>query len=249
MTINYRPAIFVVTEMRVGEDREAKIIERLPYDGFITTDTIGYAGGLWILRKSKEVEILLYLPHNRKYMLQLRCVPQILPGLCLLFMLVLGLLKEEFLWNNLKTVAHLHNLPWLMLGDSNEVLCGEDKFGGNRVNLNRALDFKNCLDECNMLDLGFAGPKFTWTNRRPISNLILERIDQCFANPVWRMLFPEALVTYLPRTFLDHCPVLIELCRASVNQQNKPFRFQTMWLFHQDFPRVVQQAWYEDRNL
>ena len=96
MTINYRPAIFVVTEMRVGEDRAAKIIERLPYDGFITTDTIGYAGGLWILRKSKEVEILLYLPHNRKYMLQLRCVPQILPGLCLLFMLVLGWLREEF---------------------------------------------------------------------------------------------------------------------------------------------------------
>ena len=48
-------------------------------------------------------------------------------------MLVLGLLKEEFLWNNLKTVAHLHNLPWLMLGDFNEVLCGEDKFGGNHV--------------------------------------------------------------------------------------------------------------------
>ena len=37
--------------------------------------------------------------------------------------------------------------------------------------------------------------------------------------------------------------MLIELCRARVNHQNKPFRFQTMWLFHQDFPRVFQQAW------
>ena len=182
-------------------------------------------------------------------MLQLRCVPPILLGLCLLFIASPRLVERRILWNNLKIVAHLHNLPWLMLGDSNEVLCGEDKFGGNHVNLNKALDFKNCLDECNMLDLGFAGPKLTWTNRRPISNLILERIDQCFANPVWHMLFPEALVTHLPRTFLDHCPVLIELCRASVNQQNKPFRFQTMWLFHQDFPRVVQQAWCEDRDL
>ena len=81
MAINHRPAIFVVTETRVGGDRAAKIIEGLPYDGFITTDTIGYAGGLWILWK---------------YMLQLRCVPPILPGLCLLFMLVLGWLKEKF---------------------------------------------------------------------------------------------------------------------------------------------------------
>ena len=75
-----------------------------------------------------------------------------------------------------------------MLGDFNEVLYAEDKFGGNHVNLNRALEFKDCLDECNMLDLGFAGPKFTWTNCRPISNLILERIDRCFANPAWRIL-------------------------------------------------------------
>ena len=49
------------------------------------------------------------------------------------------LAKIRILWNNLKFVAHLHNLPWLMLGDFNEVLCGEDKFGGNQVNLNRAL--------------------------------------------------------------------------------------------------------------
>ncbi|KAK4577430.1 hypothetical protein RGQ29_027791 [Quercus rubra] len=104
-----------------------------------------------------------------------------------------------------------------MIGDFNEVLCDDDKFGGNHVNLNRALEFKDCLDKCNVVDLGFAGPKFTWTNRRPILSLILERIDRCFANPVWCILYPEALVTHLPRTFSDHCPVLIELCRARVN--------------------------------
>ena len=49
------------------------------------------------------------------------------------------LAKIRILWNYLKFVAHLHNLPWLMLGDFNDVLCGEDKFRGNQVNLNRAL--------------------------------------------------------------------------------------------------------------
>ena len=81
-------------------------------------------------------------------MLQLRCVPPILLGLCLLFIASPRLVERRILWNNLKILAYLHNLPWLMLGDSNEVLCREDKFGGNHVNLNRALDFKNCLDEC-----------------------------------------------------------------------------------------------------
>ena len=49
MAINHRPAIFVVTKTRVGGDRAAKIIDGLSFDGSITTDTIGYAGGLWIL--------------------------------------------------------------------------------------------------------------------------------------------------------------------------------------------------------
>jgi len=58
MEINHRLAILVVTETRVGGDRAAKIIEGLPFDGFITTKTIGYAGGLWILWKSEEVEVI-----------------------------------------------------------------------------------------------------------------------------------------------------------------------------------------------
>ena len=71
------------------------------------------------------------------------------------------LVKRRLVWSNLSEIAKLHNLPWLMLGDFNEVLSSEEKFGGNQINLNRALEFKECLDNCNFLDLGFAGSKFT----------------------------------------------------------------------------------------
>lgn len=46
MVMNHRPLIMVITETKVGGERARKIIEGLPFDGFITTDTIGYAGGL-----------------------------------------------------------------------------------------------------------------------------------------------------------------------------------------------------------
>ncbi|XP_050248950.1 uncharacterized protein LOC126696221 [Quercus robur] len=169
MAINRHPSIMVITETRVLGDRAARIIEDMPFDGSIVTDTIGYAGGLWLLWKKDDVNVML------------------LPRLS----------KRRILWDNLKIVAQLQNLPWLMLRDFNEVLSGEDKFGGNWVNLNRALQFKECLDDCNMVDLGFAGPKYTWTNRRPISALILERIDRCFANPSWRVLFPEVAEAWI----------------------------------------------------
>ena len=159
------------------------------------------------------------------------------------------LAERRLMWSNLIEIAKLHNHPWLMLGDFIEVLSGEEKFGGNPINLNRALEFKECLDNCNFLDLGFAGPKYTWTNKRPVSSLILERIDRCFGNPSWRMLYPEATVTHLPRTFSDHCPVLIDLLGIKPESTNRPFRFHTMWPLHPQFPKVVEEAWAGERPL
>ena len=49
MAVNHFPAIMIITETRVGGDRATKIIEGLPFDGFFVTETIGYAGGLWLL--------------------------------------------------------------------------------------------------------------------------------------------------------------------------------------------------------
>ena len=130
-----------------------------------------------------------------------------------------------------------------MIGDFNEVFCGEDKFGGNQVNINRALEFKVVLDFCSFVDLGFAGPKYTWTNKRQLVDLILERIDRCFANLLWRVLYPEAVVTHLPRTYSNQHPVLIELCKPNPDRANRLFCFQSMWLLHPDFSRVVRKAW------
>lgn len=69
------------------------------------------------------------------------------------------------LWNNLKSAANLHNIPWIIASDFNEVIVDGDKFRGRRVSSTRSLLFKECLDNCNMVDMGFSRPRFTWTNR------------------------------------------------------------------------------------
>lgn len=65
----------------------------------------------------------------------------------------------------------------------NEPLIEGDKFMGRGVSISHSLLFKGCLDRCNMVDMGFARPRFTWTNKRDINNLILERIELFFMNP------------------------------------------------------------------
>ena len=43
------PNILIVTETRIGGDHDKEITDKMPFDGAIHTDTIGYAGGLWVL--------------------------------------------------------------------------------------------------------------------------------------------------------------------------------------------------------
>ena len=77
-----------------------------------------------------------------------------------------------------------------------------------------------------MVDLGFSGPSFTWTNKRGIGDLIQERIDRVFVNLEWWNLFPEARVTHLTRCHSDHCPVLLESSAKDSLYLERPFKFQ-----------------------
>lgn len=54
------------------------------------------------------------------------------------------------------------------------------------------LDFNNCCVTCNLMDLNFCGPKFTWKNGR-----VQERIDWVLANFNWFAHFKEAYVEHL----------------------------------------------------
>ena len=136
-----------------------------------------------------------------------------------------------------------------MAGDFNEPLINEDKFGGRGVNINRSLAFKDCLDKCSMVDMGFSGPRYTWTNKRDINNLIIERIDRFFMNPDWYVMYPNARVTHLPRCHSDHCPVLMEALPISIIKLNRPFRFQEFWLSDISFPTIVSKAWNGNTEL
>ena len=134
-------------------------------------------------------------------------------------------------------------MPWVIAGNFNEPLNSSDKLGGKELSISRSLLLKDCLDKCNMIDLGFSGSRFTWTNRRDAHVLVQERIDRFFINIDWCTLYPEALVTHLTRCHSDHNMILLETNPTSWARQNRPFKFQSFWLSDPSFPRVVQKAW------
>jgi len=47
------------------------------------------------------------------------------------------------------------------------------------------------MDQCGLLDLGFHGPRFAWTNKNPIWQCnIKEHLDRGLGNAEWKIQFP-----------------------------------------------------------
>ncbi|XP_030924769.1 uncharacterized protein LOC115951760 [Quercus lobata] len=205
------PAILIVMETRVGGVRAKEITDELPFDRVIHTDIIGFAGGLWLLWNEDRVDISQLANTEQEIHVIVKVRSSNLNWLLSAIYASPRCAERQVLWSNLKMMAEFHEMPWVRTGDFNEPLMKGDKFGGRGLSVSRALQFKECLDACSMIDIGFSGPRFTWTNRWEVQALIKERIDRFFVNSQWCLMYPKARVVHLTRCHSDHAPILMEL--------------------------------------
>ena len=107
-------------------------------------------------------------------------------------------------------VADFYNMPWLVAVDFNDYADSSEKRSfGETLENSRMQKFITNINQCNLIDLGCNGPRLTWTNNREGMANTLVRLDKALANEGWRVKFPEASVSNLPRTSSDHCPMLV----------------------------------------
>lgn len=107
------------------------------------------------------------------------------------------------------------------------------------------LYFNRFLKDCNLIDLGFTGPLYTWTNNREHGKTVRTRIDRCHANTQWLNLVPGSFVSHLPRTHSDHCPILLNTFQTP-KPSNNFFRLESFWINHPTFPDLIKSRWNND---
>ncbi|KAJ7971829.1 Endonuclease/exonuclease/phosphatase [Quillaja saponaria] len=226
----HRPAIAIFVETRVNPLRAEGIIRRLGFYFFEKVDSHGFSGGIWLLWHSQIVQLQVLSSFDQ--------VINVLISDTTGFDWVLSavyakpsLAGRHVLWNFLNGCGFCASHPWLLLGDFNDIVSAEESF--NPLIVNRSNHFLSWINRNYLINLGFSGPKFTWTNGRKGIALIKERLDRGICNSDWRVHFKEGFIQHLPRTRSDHYPVLLNVSRiAPFDAFNKPFRFEACWLSH-----------------
>ena len=119
--------------------------------------------------------------------------------------------------------------PWLCAREFNEITRQSKKKNGGRLRPHGQMQlFRDVVNECAFMDLGFVGFPFTW-HKHFADCTIWERLVRVMATNEWFSMFPGTKVQHLDTTTSDHKPLLINLEGMESNFQ-KPFCFKHMWM-------------------
>ncbi|KAL4281614.1 hypothetical protein GQ457_03G026570 [Hibiscus cannabinus] len=147
-------------------------------------------------------------------------------------------------WNLLRQLNDLPELPWLVIGDFNELLFANEKVGGRPRNQRQMINFGRVLSDCSLEDVGYAGPWFTWEKGKFEGTNIRERLDRGVANKNWWNLFPHFHLAHLTHAFSDHCPLLLNTDNRSPSRYRvSHFRFEASWLLEESCEEEVRRLW------
>ena len=89
--------------------------------------------------------------------------------------------------------------------------------------------FRDVLDECGLMDLGFLDSRYTWFKKCARDVYVWERLDRGVATTDWLDKYLAAQVKVLECGSSDHKPLLIHPNRVPTKLK-KPWRFEQVWL-------------------
>jgi exonuclease III len=137
---------------------------------------------------------------------------------------------------------------WLLFGDYNLIVNSSDKQGGRDNNSNSNYILQDTLNNCNLVDLGYKGEPFTWTNNQANNCHIKERLDRFCATTDWISRFPRFTNYHLMSSTSDHNPILfvfgtnIDFRNDSHNKQYLK-RFENIWLQEPECLNIIKECW------
>ena len=203
----FNPLLLFLSETKMRSQRADELRWRLGFQNAFGVSSVGLSGGLVLLWKNN---VTVDLKSYSKFHIDVWVTME--NGRQWRFTGFYGepvRARRKESWRLLRFLRNQTDLPWLCVGDFNEVLHEDEQMGGNDREEWCMEGFREAVDYCSFSDLGFRGLPYTWDNRREGSRNIKVRLDRGLADAAWLDLFGGSLVTHVQTAESDHCAILV----------------------------------------
>lgn len=241
-----RPSFGCFLETRVQEYNASSIISyTLPGWSSLSNYDHHRLGRIWVCW-TDDVTITPVLKSSQHITCVITIVSSGVSFLCSFVYASNFAVDRRLLWSDLchlKATMPQPQLPWVVLGDFNEVLSLNDHSRAADYSFNTAgmQDFQNTASYCDLGDLSSSGTTFTWINNQD-ADPIGKKLDRALVTPDWLTQFPHSHATFEAGGISDHSRCIINLSMTNA-QQRKPFKFFNFLTSHPQFISTVAQVW------
>ncbi|KAK5840874.1 hypothetical protein PVK06_009779 [Gossypium arboreum] len=223
-------------EVRISGARAEVVIAKLGFDYSFRVEATGFAGGIWLLwNEGSSVEF--FEAHLQFIHVRIRDRRCCRPFLCTAVYASPHSGLRTQLSEGLDLLATIINEPWILASGFNVVMSADERQCGAINSKIECSRFRNFFCNHGFFDLGFRGPKFTWSKGQ-----LFPRLGWAFCNSEWQTFAPNTTVQHLYKLKSDHCPLMVSMNPEKVENETRPFRFLASWLSHLEFKDVVAKG-------
>ncbi|CAM8956310.1 unnamed protein product [Rhodiola kirilowii] len=238
------PLVVGLIETKCGSSRCEIVRVNLGFDCCFAVPARGRSGGLALFRNnSTNVEVVSYSGCHIDFLLRHQSSVHITT----FYGSPKASLRHKS-WDLIRKMRRLISDPWCVIGDFNEICSLSESSSSNLARRPYMEHFKQALSECGLMDLGYKGAKFTYSNKRQGSDETQCRLDRAVGDNLWIGRFPNTIIQHLVSHRSDHCPLLLILDGINWTQE-KPFRFKSMWMRDTSFADIVNTNWSSNGNM
>lgn len=104
------------------------------------------------------------------------------------------------------------------------------------------------LEDCDLNDLGFFGPQYTWCNSRSDGNFTQERLDRAVVISDWCSRFQHPEFHVLAARTSDHNPILISYSELPLapNSYRRGFKLEANWQLDPECRDIIKAVWEQE---
>ncbi|XP_056690403.1 uncharacterized protein [Spinacia oleracea] len=154
------PQILILTETKTSPKNTARIMKKTPFEKYVLAEPYGLAGGIIVMWNPDFINFQMIGRdlHTIHGIVEVNTSPPF--SFCLSAVYASTKYKSRLeTWHDLIDMSKQITVPWVVMGDFNEVTCQSEKLGGNLIKQHRADRYSDAMNECGLVDAGCVGSR------------------------------------------------------------------------------------------